>query len=168
MPRDYRAEFRARQEKARLRGFRSYAQERGERQRLQSVEAHPAMELREGFRRPGEWTEGPHGLQGPYSPSPDTDPTTNVPDWDYYWPTRTINPPRPRTLQARYSSRQQRIEVIFRKGSPKSPDASWHYDKVPPEVWTAFKRNESPGRFINSTLNFFPYGSGGWGTLVGK
>jgi KTSC domain len=145
--------------------------ERGERQRLQAVEAHPSMELREGFRRPGQWYEapsGPHGLQGPNSPSPDLDPTTNVPDWDYYWPTRTINPPRPRTLQARYSARKQRIEVIFREGSPASPDATWHYDNVPPEVWMGFKRAESPGRFINSTLNYFPYGAGGWGTLVGQ
>jgi hypothetical protein len=166
-PRNYAAEYLARQQRSRLRGFRGYALERRERQRLQAVEEHPSRELREGFRRPGEWQE-PSGLQGPYSPSPDTDPTTNIPDWDYYWPTRTINPPRPRTLQARYSSRAQRIEVIFREGSPASPDATWHYERVPPEVWTAFKRAESPGRFINSTLNYFPYGSGGWGTLVGQ
>lgn len=167
MPRDYAAEYRARQERSRGRGFRSYTLERRERQRLQSVEAHPTLQLRPGFIRPGEWVEA-HGLQGPSSPSPDTDPTTNIPDWDYYWPTRTINPPRPRTLQARYSARYERIEVVFRDGSPASPNATWHYDNVPPEIWTAFKRNESPGRFINSTLNYFPYGAGGWGSIVGE
>jgi hypothetical protein len=165
VPRDYQAEYRARQERSRNRGFRSYTQERTERQRLQAVEAHPALELRPGFRRPGDWRED---LQRPNSPSPDTDPTTSIPDWDYYWPTRTINPPRPRTLQARYSSRHQRIEVIFREGSPASPNASWHYDQIPAEIWVAFKSAPSPGRFINSTLNYFPYGAGGWGSIVGE
>jgi hypothetical protein len=171
VPRDYAAELRARNELARGRGFRTYAHERRERQRLTQIERHPTLQLRSGFRRPGEWQEredGPHGMQGPFSPSPDTDPTTSIPDWDYYWPTRTINPPRPRTLQARYSARYETIEVIFREGSPASPNATWHYSRVPPEVWTAFKRTESPGRFINSTLNFFPYGAGGWGSIVGE
>jgi hypothetical protein len=129
------------------------------------------MELREGFKGPGEYPDEPHGLQGPFGPSPDTDPTTNIPDWDYYWPTRTINPPRPRTLQARYSSRAQRIEVIFREGSPASPSATWHYDNIPPELWTQFKRTESPGRFINSTLNGWDGTNGragGWGSIVGE
>jgi hypothetical protein len=161
MPRDYRAEYRARQERSRTRGFGSYTHERRERQRLQAVEAHPGLGLREGFRRPGEWIDEPHGMQGPFGPSP-------TPDWDYYWPTRTINPPRPRTLQARYSRNLQRLEVIFRKGSPASPGATWHYDSVPEEVWIGFKRNESPGRYINSTLNYFPYGPGGWGSIVGE
>jgi hypothetical protein len=171
MARDYAAEYRTRQERSRLRGFRSYTQERTERQRLQQIEAHPSLQLREGFVRPGQWTErpeGPHGLQGPNSPSPDLDPTTGIPDWDYYWPTRTINPPRPRTLQARYSARYETLEVVFRDGSPASPNATWHYSRVPPEVWVGFKRAESPGRFINSTLNFFPYGAGGWGSIVGE
>jgi len=100
----------------------------------------------------------PHGLQGPFGPSPS-------PDWDYYWPTRTINPRRPRTMQARYSANQRRLEVIFRKGSPASPDATWHYDEVPPSIWTRFKRVSSPGQYINAVLNGFPYGSGGWGSI---
>jgi len=97
----------------------------------------------------------PHGMQGPFGPTP-------IPDWDFYWPTRTINPPRPRTLQARYSSTQRRLEVIFRDGTP------WHYDEVPPGIWTRFKRVESPGRYINSVLNGYPYGRGGWGSVVGE
>src|SRR6516162_3551465 len=99
---------------------------------------------------PGELAEEPHGMQGPFGPSP-------TPAWDYYWPTRTINPRRPRTLQARYSANQRRLEVIFRDGTP------WHYDSVPPGIWTRFKRIESPGRYINAVLNGYPCGRGGWG-----
>jgi len=95
------------------------------------------------------------GLQGPFGPSPS-------PDWDYYWPTRTINPPRPRTLQARYSHKLQRLEVIFRDGTP------WHYDEVSPGIWTRFKRVSSPGQYINAVLNGYPYGQGGWGSIVGE
>lgn len=101
---------------------------------------------------PGEAQDTPHGTQGPFGPSP-------APAWDYYWPTRTICPPRPRTLQARYSADQRRLEVIFRDGTP------WHYDEVPPGIWTRFKRVESPGRYINAVLNGYPYGHGGWGSI---
>jgi hypothetical protein len=171
MARNYAEEYRARSERAQGRGFTGYTHQERERRRLQAIEQHPlGHALRPGFRRPGDIPVD-HGLQGPFSPSPDTDPTTNIPDWDYYWPTRTINPPRPRTLQARYSARAQRIEVIFRAGSPASPDATWHYNDIPPQIWTAFKRNESPGRFINAVLNGWDGtngGPGGWGTLVGQ
>jgi hypothetical protein len=102
----------------------------------------------------GTGTE-PHGFQGPFGPSP-------MPDWDFYWPTRTINPPRPRTLQARYSQSQHRLEVIFRDGTP------WTYFEVPPGIWTRFKRVRSPGQYINSVLNGYPYGRGGWGSIVGE
>lgn len=78
-------------------------------------------------------------------------------DWDYYWPTQTSNPERPRTEQARYSKKRQRLEVIFRDGTP------WHYSEVHPTTWRHFRRNPSPGKFINSYLNGHPYGRGGWG-----
>jgi hypothetical protein len=52
--------------------------------------------------------------------------------------------------------------VIFRDGTP------WHYEEVPEQIWVGFKRNWSPGRFINDVLNNFPYGQGGWGSIVGE
>jgi hypothetical protein len=87
--------------------------------------------------------------------------STVAPDqaWDYYWPTKTIDPTRPRTQQARYNLKQKRLEVIFRDGTP------WHYEDVHPNTWRAFKNNESPGRTINRLLNSHPYGRGGWGTM---
>jgi len=99
--------------------------------------------------------EEPHGTQGPFGPTPD-------PAWDFYWPTRTINPPRPRTLQARYSRNARELQVIFRDGTP------WTYFGVPPGIWQRFKRTESPGRYINAVLNGYDYARGGWGSIVGE
>lgn len=77
-------------------------------------------------------------------------------------PTKTINPPRPRTMEAGW----QRIDnldhpaypgilrVRFRDGTP------WEYYQVPSSVWQRFKRVQSPGRFINRVLNQYPYGRG--------
>jgi len=142
--------FAVRNEREKARGYESYAQAREERAR------NATLRLRPDYVRPSDFPlvsdEEPHGTQGPFGPSPD-------PAWDYYWPTRTINPPRPRTLQARYSRRAQTLEVIFRDGTP------WHYTNVPPRIWNRFKRVESPGRYINAVLNGYPYGRGGWGSI---
>lgn len=71
-----------------------------------------------------------------------------------YQPTPSINPPRPRTLAAGYDRNTQTLRVRFRDGTP------WEYYDVPPRVWQNFKRVKSPGRFINRTLNNYPYAQG--------
>jgi hypothetical protein len=147
--------FAVRNEREKLRGYDSYSQAREERFRQQQIQGlraqgRPIPAPTGDF--PLTSDEQPHGVQGPFGPSPD-------PAWDYYWPTRTINPPRPRTLQARYSRQRQALEVIFRDGTP------WTYENVPPRIWNRFKRVESPGRYINSVLNGYPYGRGGWGSI---
>jgi hypothetical protein len=95
--------------------------------------------------------ESPHGMQGPFYGA------AQDPDWEPYEPTRTLFPDRPRTLQARYSQRRRRLEVVFRDGT------TWHYSGVPAGIWTRFKRTESPGRYINNVLNGYDYGRGGFG-----
>jgi hypothetical protein len=142
--------YAVRNEREKARGYDSYSQAREERARNAMLRLHPQYVRPEDF--PLVSDEEPHGLQGPFGPTPD-------PAWDYYWPTRTINPPRPRTLQARYSRNLQQLEVIFRDGTP------WHYSNVPPRIWNRFKRIESPGRYINAVLNAYPYGRGGWGSI---
>lgn len=71
-----------------------------------------------------------------------------------YQPTPTINPGRPRTLAAGYDERSQSLRIRFREGE------YYTYYNVPPSVWWKFRRTNSPGRFINSTLNNFPYSRG--------
>lgn len=71
-----------------------------------------------------------------------------------YRPTPTINPGRPRTLAAGYDERSQSLRIKFRNGE------YYTYYNVPPSVWWQFQRAQSPGRFINSRLNSFPYSRG--------
>jgi hypothetical protein len=71
-----------------------------------------------------------------------------------YQPTPTINPGRPRTLAAGYDERSQALRIKFRDGE------YYTYYNVPPSVWWKFQRAQSPGRFINSTLNSHPYSRG--------
>lgn len=73
-------------------------------------------------------------------------------------PTPSSNPPRPRTVRAGYIKERGEstgtLWVVFRDGTP------WEYYDVPPRVWRNFRRVKSPGRFINRTLNNYPYGRG--------
>ncbi len=71
-----------------------------------------------------------------------------------YQPTPSINPPRPRTLAAGYDRDTETLRIRFRDGTP------WEYYNVPPRVWRNFKRVKSPGRFVNRTLNQYPYARG--------
>jgi len=71
-----------------------------------------------------------------------------------YQPTPTINPGRPRTLAAGYDERSQTLRIKFRDGE------YYTYYKVPPSVWWKFQRTNSPGRYINTTLNNHPYSRG--------
>lgn len=74
-------------------------------------------------------------------------------------PTKTINPLRPRTLEAGYEAQTDgpgrgTLRVRFRDGT------AWEYYDVEPDVWQRFKRSASPGRFINRVLNSYEYGPG--------
>lgn len=73
-------------------------------------------------------------------------------------------PPGPRTQVVGYNKETQTVRTVFRDGT------TWAYHEVPPEVWEQMSgrstatgrfsgaRIPSTGRFINSTLNNYPYG----------
>lgn len=71
-----------------------------------------------------------------------------------YQPTPTINPGRPRTLAMGYDERSMTLRIKFRDGD------YYTYYNVPPSVWYRMQRASSPGRYINSTLNRYPYTRG--------
>jgi len=71
-----------------------------------------------------------------------------------YQPTPTINPGRPRTLAAGYDDRTRTLRIKFREGE------IYEYYQVPPSVWWQFQRAQSPGRYINTKLNNYPYKRG--------
>lgn len=139
MPRDYRAEYRARVSRARDRGFASYHNER------------KSSQIR--TEAPGPVTKRAVVQRGTYlgrEEGTEFDPAFGfIPDID---PTRTINPGRPRTRMAGYDPATQTLRIRFREG------VVYGYYNVPPGVWRDFRRTPSPGKFINSTLNSFEYG----------
>lgn len=71
-----------------------------------------------------------------------------------YQPTPTIDPKRPRTLAAGYDERTMTLRIKFRDGE------YYTYYNIPPSVWYKFQRVSSPGRYINSALNSYPYTRG--------
>lgn len=91
---------------------------------------------------------------------------TTIQEGTYHFPqvspTKTINPPRPRTLEAGWERITDQshpsypgiLRVRFRDGTP------WEYHQVESSVWQRFKRVQSPGRFINRVLNQYPYNRG--------
>lgn len=149
MPRDYRAEYRARVDRARSRGFTSYRKERlsrqGQVETFDSLTTQPAVghaPTRRAVMQRGTYLGREEGTE--FDPS-----FGFVPDID---PTRTINPPRPRTLQAGYDPTTETLRVRFREG------AVYGYYGVPSQVWRDFRRAPSPGKFINQVLNGYEYG----------
>jgi hypothetical protein len=59
---------------------------------------------------------------------------------------------------ARYSpSRQQLIMDWTNSPGGPPPYPAYIYDAVPPAVWTGLRTAGSAGRFVNHTLNTFPY-----------
>lgn len=75
------------------------------------------------------------------------------------YPTRTINPARPRTIAAGYNKDLQRLRMRFRPGaSSQSPGgAVYDYYDVTPREWEAVRHAVSTGRFINSQLAAHEY-----------
>lgn len=73
-----------------------------------------------------------------------------------YDPTNTTWPgngwSHPRTSRAGYDSVTRTLRIQF-----FSNGAVYDYHEVPPDVAKAFRRTISPGRFINTTLNSYPY-----------
>lgn len=62
-------------------------------------------------------------------------------------PTKSTNPPRPRTRAAGYDSATRTLSVVFRDGTP------WNYYDVSPLEAANFRRATSKGRFIRLYLD---------------
>lgn len=73
--------------------------------------------------------------------------------------TRTINPPRPRTVGAGYDAERQILRLKFRPGaSEASPGgAVYDYFGVTEQEWWAVRHAISTGKFINHQLRAKDY-----------
>lgn len=82
-----------------------------------------------------------------------------VPDISLDFQTRTINPPRPRTVGAGYDPATQTLRIKFRPGaSASSPGgAVYDYHDVTQKEWWAIQHAISTGRFINNQLTTKDY-----------
>lgn len=70
-----------------------------------------------------------------------------------YVPTKTSNPPDPRTVAAGYDAATGTLHVAWGDGG-----VAYNYYDVPPNIWRNFRRAPSPGRYINRVLNSYRYG----------
>lgn len=77
-----------------------------------------------------------------------------VPDIPLDFQTRTIDPPRPRTVAAGYDPQTQTLRIKFRPGaSLASPGgAVYDYFGVTQKEWIALQQVISTGRFISNQL----------------
>lgn len=66
-------------------------------------------------------------------------------------PAHSTNVRRPRALRGGYDSRTGTVRVQFRDG------AVYEYFQVPKKVWSNGLRRNSFGRFVNDTLDTYPY-----------
>jgi hypothetical protein len=78
----------------------------------------------------------------PFGPQSLEDPTAT----EYYAPTRSINPPRPRTREMSYNRQSRVLRVVYRDGG------TYHYFNVPGTIWYRIRQVRSPGRFINRNI----------------
>jgi hypothetical protein len=74
-----------------------------------------------------------------------------------YAPTRTSNPPRPRTRSAYYNPQAQVLTIRWRDDLPEGGPSYYAYYDVPRNIWNNFRRSVSPGRFVNRVLNRYRY-----------
>lgn len=67
--------------------------------------------------------------------------------------TPSSNPTDPRTTAAGYDPILQRLRIEWGDGGP-----AYNYYDVPPQIWDSFQQAPSPGKYIDTVLNYFNYG----------
>ena len=146
MARDYAAEYARRKSRALGEGFSSFWQKR--------------LAPNKGRHRYGSTARSSDMGAGP-----DLDPTSvrrrvreavatfpeTAEDWEFAAFGST------RVNAARYSPSRQQLVVGWTNAPGGIPYPPYIYDAVPPAVWTGFRTAGSAGRFVNHTLNTFPY-----------
>lgn len=151
---------------ARFNPLEQWKQARAERQRLaqESAQAQQMAQIPILDLRNSEWaTLGGDPAQWPEADVLDMEQEAQyaggVLDIPTDFATRTINPPRPRTISAGYDADAQVLRIKFRPGaSVKSPGgAVYDYFDVSQKEWEAIQRAISTGRFINNQLTAKDY-----------
>lgn len=103
-----------------------------------------------GPARPGE-AVAPRGRLMPWLGEEEFDPFeelgVNAPTaTEFYAPTRSSYPPRPRTRTMRYDRQRRILTIQFRDGG------TYDYFDVPSSIWYRIRQVRSPGRFIDNNI----------------
>jgi hypothetical protein len=135
MARDYAAEYRRRQERAIAAGFTGYGQ----------------MRRQPKYGPVGATTPGarPHARRRIH------DAVAVGQDIEEDWQEAAFGSSR--VDRARYSPSRRELHVFWTNAPPGQPYPPYIYDAVDPATWDGFRSAGSAGRFINHTLNSFPY-----------
>lgn len=80
-------------------------------------------------------------LEGTWEAQPETPTST-----EYYSPTRSSYPFRPRTLEMSYNRETRLMRVVFRDGG------TYDYFDVPGSIWYRVRQVKSPGRFLDRNV----------------
>lgn len=135
--RDYAAEYARRMHKAVEAGFTGYGQQR----RMSSYGVTGSM-------TPGVRPRGGHRIQDAVGYQDEVEE-----DWeDAAFASSRVD-------RARYSPSRRELQVAWRNAPSGSPYPPYIYDGVDPATWTNFRLAGSPGSYVNSDLNHFPYRS---------
>lgn len=135
--RDYAAEYARRARRATEAGFKSYAEQRRS-------------------------TQGRFGTTGAATPGARPHATRRIHDAVAYqtevaedWEEASFDSSR--VSHARYSPSRRELQVWWVNAPSGQPYPPYIYDGVDPATWTNFQLSGSPGGFVNSDLNHFPY-----------
>jgi len=121
----------------------------------------------QGYQGYGHYRRSAHGAKGKSSPGVvDIDRTSTrkriheqvaIYDADFEDDWQRASFGSSRVNAAMYSPSRQELRVEWVNGPGGVPYPPYVYDAVGFAVWEEFRSAGSPGRFVNSTLNSFPY-----------
>lgn len=138
MARNYAEEYRRRNQRAQEQGFTSYAQRR----RIANLPRYGGA----GFSQPGTRVRGRRRVHDAVGVGEDV-----YEDWEL---TAFASS---RVDRARYSPSRRELQVMWVNAPGGVPYPPYIYDAVDQAVWSSFQTSGSPGRFVNNTLNQYPY-----------
>lgn len=133
--RNYAAEYAARAARAVSAGFRGYGEQR------RASRFGPA-----GESTPGARPRGPRRVHDAVGYQTEVEEDWEQSDFS-----------SSRVSRARYSPSRFELQVFWTNAPPGIPYPPYIYDGVDPATWTNFRLSGSPGRYVSSTLDNFPY-----------
>jgi len=139
--RDYSKELQARNQRAAAAGFTSYSQ-----MRRQGGKAAPTRYGSFGAATPGARPHGARRIHDAVGYGEE-----EADDWE------VSSFASSRVDRARYSNSRRELQVFWTNAPSGEPYPPYIYDAVDPATWTNFRLAGSPGRYVTTNLDNFPF-----------